>query len=299
MKAQVFEVRHVTRYRYAQPVTVAHHLLRLTPRSLSRQVTLETGLVLKPNASCRVHTDYFGNTVHFATVEAVHDDFEIRATSRVAVGPASLPDPAETPGWETVRSLCRTDRSVPVLEASEFVFSSSQVESGPAYADFARPSFVAGRPILEAVCDLSGRIHREFVFDPAATTVATPLAEVLRKRRGVCQDFAHLAIACLRSLGLPARYVSGYLETVPPAGAEKLVGADASHAWLAFFCPGMGWIDVDPTNDCLPSMRHITLAWGRDYADVSPVRGVLLGGGEHRLQVGVDVVPLEATVISA
>jgi transglutaminase-like putative cysteine protease len=141
--------------------------------------------------------------------------------------------------------------------------------------------------------DLTARVHADFKFDPTATTVATPVLEVLEKRRGVCQDFAHFTLACLRSLGLPARYVSGYLETVPPPGQPRLTGTDASHAWLSLFCPGIGWIDLDPTNNCLPSMRHITAAWGRDYTDVSPIRGVLIGSGDHTLSVGVDVIPLE------
>jgi len=295
MKAQLFEVRHVTRYKYATPVTLGQHLLRLTPRTLPRQVPSEHRIELEPQATCRSRTDYFGNTVHFVTVETLHAVFEITATSRVAVGPASVPDPTETPPWEVVRMLGRTDRSLPALEASEFVFPSPLVGPSPAFADYARPSFDAERPVLDAVGDLSRRIHEDFRFDSKATTIATPLAEVLERRRGVCQDFAHLALACLRSLGLPARYVSGYLETVPPAGSEKLVGADASHAWIAFYCPGLGWIDVDPTNNLFPSMRHVTLAWGRDYSDVSPVRGVLVGGAEHRLGVAVDVTPLGTT----
>ena len=160
------------------------------------------------------------------------------------------------------------------------------------FTNYARESFPAGRNLLEAVLDLTARIHRDFKFDSTATTVATPLAQMLEQRRGVCQDFAHLQIACLRSQGLPARYVSGYLETVPPPGQPKLFGADASHAWASFFCPGLGWIDVDPTNNLLPSMQHITLGWGRDYSDVCPIRGVLVGGEEHTLRVAVDVVAL-------
>jgi transglutaminase-like putative cysteine protease len=158
------------------------------------------------------------------------------------------------------------------------------------FNDYARESFPPGRRILDAVLDLTARIHRDFKFDPTATTVATPLALVLEQRRGVCQDFAHLQIACLRSLGLPARYVSGYLETAPPPGQPKLIGADASHAWVSFFCPSLGWIDADPTNNLLPSLQHIILGWGRDYSDVSPIRGVLSGGDDHTFGVAVDVV---------
>jgi transglutaminase-like putative cysteine protease len=184
------------------------------------------------------------------------------------------------------------DLSPSVLDAGEFTFDSPLVPLDTPFTDYARESFPPGRNLLAAVLDLTARIHRDFKFDPTATTVATPLARVLEQRRGVCQDFAHLQIACLRSLGLPARYVSGYLETVPPAGQAKLLGADASHAWVSFFCPGLGWIDVDPTNNLFPSMQHITLGWGRDYGDVSPIRGVLVGGEEHTLTVSVDVVAL-------
>jgi transglutaminase-like putative cysteine protease len=217
----------------------------------------------------------------------------------VAVGPAFIPEPAETPEWESVGKLCRTDRSSPVLEAIEFTFASPVVPLEPTFAEYAAASFTSRRSILEAALELTSRIHADIKFDTTATTVSTPPLEVLEKRRGVCQDFAHLQIACLRSLGLPARYVSGYLETIPPRGQPRLVGADASHAWVSLFCPGIGWIDLDPTNNCLPSMRHITAAWGRDYSDVSPIRGVLLGSGEHTLSVAVDVVPLGAVQLLA
>ena len=238
------------------------------------------------------HTDYFGNEVAFTILEGAHRKLRVTARSRVAVGAAFIPDAAETPAWESVRNLCRTDLSARVLEASEFTFSSPLVPLDTPFTDYARASFPARRRLLDAVLDLTARIHRDFKFDPTATTVATPLAQMLEQRRGVCQDFAHLQIACLRSLGLPARYVSGYLETVPPPGQPKLIGTDASHAWLSFFCPGLGWIDVDPTNNLLPSMQHITLGWGRDYGDISPIRGVLVGGEEHTLSVAVDVVAL-------
>ncbi|MGA2656421.1 MAG: transglutaminase family protein [Verrucomicrobiota bacterium] len=293
MKAQLFDITHATTYDYQSPVTVAHHLLRLAPRRLARQFRLAHGVSLEPvAASSSNHTDYFGNEVAFVIVEGAHRRLRVTARSRVAVGAAFIPDAAETPPWETVRGLCRRDLSVPVLEASEFTFASPLVPLDAPFADYASQSFPAQRAILDAVLDLTARIHHDFKFDPTATTVAAPLAQVLEQRRGVCQDFAHLQIACLRALGLPARYVSGYLETTPPPGQPKLIGADASHAWLSFFCPGLGWIDVDPTNNLLPSLQHITLGWGRDYGDVSPIRGVLVGGDEHTLGVAVDVVAL-------
>jgi len=291
MKAQLFDVRHTTTYDYQSLVTVSHHLLRLSPRRMRRQLVLEHKLEIHPQpASTSIHTDYFGNEVMFVTVEGAHRQLQVTAHNRVALLPSFVPDSSETPAWESVRGLCRTDRSVRVLEAGEYMFASPQAGARQAYADYAEPSFPTGRSILEAVLDLTARIFNDFQFDPTATTISTPLEQVFAQRRGVCQDFAHLQIACLRSMGLPARYVSGYLETLPPPGQPKLVGADASHAWVAFFCPGLGWIDVDPTNNLLPSMQHITLGWGRDFGDISPVRGVLSGGDEHFLSVGVDVI---------
>jgi transglutaminase-like putative cysteine protease len=265
----------------------------LAPRRLPRQFPLAHSLEIHPAPSVADrHLDYFGNEVAFAAIEGAHRQFRVTARSQVAVAPAFIPESTETPAWENVRSLCRTDLSEPVLNASEFSFASTLVPLEPAFHSYATESFPDGRPILDAVLDLSARIYREFTFDPTATTVSTPLAQVLEHRRGVCQDFAHLMVASLRSLGLPARYVSGYLETLPPPGQARLIGADASHAWVAFFCPGLGWIDVDPTNNLLPSMQHITLGWGRDYGEVSPIRGVLVGGGEHTLTIAVDVVAL-------
>jgi transglutaminase-like putative cysteine protease len=290
MKAQLFDITHTTTYDYQSTVNVSHHQLRLTPRRMRRQFRLAHELTIEPHpAVTGAHTDYFGNDVTFITIEGAHRKFQITSRSRVAVAPAFIPDATETPAWESVRSLCRTDRSVSVLEAGEFIFASPLVVPSEVFADYAAPSFAPGRPILDAVVDLLGRIFEDFKFDPTATTVSTPLEQVLAQRRGVCQDFAHLQIACLRSLGMPARYVSGYLETLPPPGQPKLVGADASHAWVSFYCHGLGWIDVDPTNNLLPSMQHITLGWGRDYGDISPVRGVLTGGDKHFLGVSVDV----------
>jgi transglutaminase-like putative cysteine protease len=290
MKAQLFDITHTTTYDYQSTVNVSHHLLRLAPRRMRRQFRLEHEIQIVPEpVVTSLHTDYFGNDVMFVTIEGAHRRLCVTSRNRVAVAPAFIPEAAETPPWEVVRGLVRTDRSASALEAGEFVFASTLISPGEMFAGYAASAFPAGRPVLEGVMDLAGRIFREFKFDATATTVSTPLEQVLRQRRGVCQDFAHLQIACLRSLGLPARYVSGYLETLPPPGQPKLAGVDASHAWVAFYCPGLGWIDVDPTNNLLPSMQHITLGWGRDFADVSPVRGVLTGGDAHSLKVAVDV----------
>jgi transglutaminase-like putative cysteine protease len=233
------------------------------------------------------HADYFGNVVTYFAMQGSHKRLTVRARSLVALQATSLPSPSDTPPWEAV-----ADRTAMPLEALEFLFDSALIPAGAELAAYARAAFPPGRPLLDAVLELTRRIHEDFTFDPEATTIATPLADVFTSRRGVCQDFARLEIACLRSLGLPARYVSGYLETVPPPGRSRLLGADASHAWLAVYCPESGWIHVDPTNNLLPSCTHVTVAWGRDYNDVSPIHGVILGGGKHTLRVSVDVLRL-------
>jgi transglutaminase-like putative cysteine protease len=217
----------------------------------------------------------------------------VEASSELEVHAVPLPPFSESPAWETVRDSVPGDHSEEGLNAYQFVFDSIRVSAKPELATYARDSFPPGRPLLEAVFDLTARIHQDFRFDPKATEVTTPVETFFEKRRGVCQDFSHLQIACMRSLGLPARYVSGYLRTLPPPGRPRLVGSDASHAWCAAWCPRFGWVDFDPTNNCVPSDGHITLAWGRDYSDVSPIRGVLLGGAKHSLKVGVDVMPLD------
>lgn len=283
-----YEVVHTTKYDYSQSVAVSHHLARLNPRALPHQQPLQHDLQIDPApAAMTTHTDYFGNSVTFFAMQGAHKRLTVRARSRVALQATTLPSPSDTPPWETV-----ADRTALPLEALEFLFDAALIPPSADLIAYARAAFPPGRPLLEAVLELTRRIHEEFAFDPTATTVKTPLDEVFTSRRGVCQDFARLEIACLRSLGLPARYVSGYLETVPPPGRARLLGADASHAWLAVYCPEAGWIHVDPTNNLLPSGTHITVAWGRDYNDVSPIHGVILGGGTHTLRVNVDVLRL-------
>jgi transglutaminase-like putative cysteine protease len=284
--AVTYQVVHTTRYAYSEAVSVSHHLARVMPRVYPGQECLQHDLQIDPApAAVRSHQDYFGNTVTVFIVDRAHNELTVRATSTVRVHGRPRPVSAATPPWEEAR-----DFDALPLEAVECLFDSASIASSDAVAGYAHSSFAPRRPLLQAVEDLMGRIHGDFTFDPEATTVTTPLRDVLALRRGVCQDFARLAIACLRSQGVAARYVSGYLETVPPPGAPRLAGVDASHAWLAVYCPGLGWIDVDPTNNLFPSTTHVTLAWGRDYADVSPVRGVILGGGQHSLHVSVDVL---------
>lgn len=283
-----YEIVHTTRYAYDEPVSLAQHVARLTPRDSERQSCLRHDLEVVPAPdTIATHVDYFGNTTTYFAVGDSHDGLTVHARSRVAVSASPAFEPSASRPWEQA-----VDQSIWPFDVMEFAFDGPSSPATDDIVSYASLSFPAGRPVVEAVVDLTGRIHRDLTYDPEATTVETSVSEVFRSKRGVCQDFARLEIACLRAIGLPVRYVSGYLETVPPAGTERLVGADASHAWLAVFCPGIGWLDVDPTNNALPSQRHITVAWGRDYGDVSPVRGVFVGGGSHTLHVSVDVLPI-------
>jgi transglutaminase-like putative cysteine protease len=288
-----YAVTHRTLYDYSEPVTVSHHAARLKPKSLEWQANEDFTLRITPEPALRkMRTDYFGNRVCFFSLQEIHQRMEVVAVSRVTVNAHPPPAPAQSPPWEQIVELFSDPVSPEVVEPYQFGFDSPLLNAGPALADFARPSFPAERPLLEGVLDLNRRIFRDFKYDPVATTVATPLEEVLAKRHGVCQDFAHVAIASLRSLGLAARYVSGYLRTRPVPGKERLVGADASHAWFSVYCPGLGWVDFDPTNNLMPAEDHVTVAYGRDYGDVSPVSGVITGGGRHEVKVAVKVEPV-------
>ena len=289
----IYELTHTTTYDYVEPVSLSHHLLRLRPRELDCQNCLAHGVTIDPTPKrFDSHTDYYGNRASFVAIEEPHSQLVIRSTSRVRRKRLRVPNPLETPGWEQVRDFMRGAQIGAALEASEFLFDSPLISTADEFAAYASTSFSKGRPILDAVLHLTERIHEDFTFDPEATTVTTSVSTVLKNRRGVCQDFAHLQVACLRSLGLPARYVSGYIETIPQPGKEKLVGSDASHAWVSVYCHALGWIDVDPTNNLLVSAQHVTLGWGRDYSDVSPVRGVILGSGDHTVKVAVDLEPV-------
>jgi len=289
----IYRVRHVTTYDYEDPVSVSHHILRLTPHNSLRQNCRQSGITIVPKpASCTRYVDYFGNATTCFTLLEPHERLVVEAVSELEVNAAALPDFAASPPWESVRDSLPYDYTDEGLSAYQFVFDSNRVEGRPELAEYARESFPQGRPLLEAVLDLTRRINHDFRFDTKATEVSTPVETFFEKRRGVCQDFSHLQIACMRSLGLAARYVSGYLRTIPPAGRPRLVGADASHAWCAAWSPGAGWVDFDPTNNCVPGDGHITVAWGRDYSDVSPIYGVLLGGANHTLDTGVDVMPM-------
>jgi transglutaminase-like putative cysteine protease len=289
-----YRVTHRTTYEYDEPVSTSYHALRLTPRTLPHQKCHWSKLVMDPSpAFSNDGSDYFGNAVVLFALQEPHQQLTVEATSEVEVLERALPEIGETPVWEEASALLTNHSSREELEACQFMFESSQVRCSNKFADYGGVSFMPDTPLLAAALDLTARIHRDFKYDTTATKVTTPVEKVFEERRGVCQDFAHLQIACLRSLGLAARYVSGYLRTFSPANRERLIGADASHAWVAIYCPGTGWIDLDPTNNVVPSTSHITVAWGRDYGDVSPIRGVIQGGGQHELTVAVDVTPVD------
>jgi transglutaminase-like putative cysteine protease len=285
-----YRITHRTTYEYAAPVTVSHHVARLEPRATATQSRQAFDMEISPEPALRkMRTDYFGNRLCFFSIQEAHRRLEITSASKVTV--RVQPAPASEPGqsWEESARLFRDPVSPEVVEPYQFVFDSPQVRASFDFFDYARESFKKDTSVLAGARDLTRRIHEDFTYDPKATTVATQLEEVMKTRRGVCQDFAHLAIACLRSLGLPARYVSGYLHTHAPEGRERLVGADASHAWFAVFCPGAGWRDFDPTNNMEPAEEHVSVAFGRDFGDVSPVAGIITGGGKHEVKVSVDV----------
>jgi transglutaminase-like putative cysteine protease len=238
----------------------------------------------------REREDFFGNRVCYFSVQQPHDVLAISVTSSVGLAENDSPvDFSASLPWEEAKRRLREENAPETMDARQFAFDSPMVSTSRELSEYAGLSFSKGRPILEACNDLMGRIYREFEFTSGFTTVSTPLAYVMEHRKGVCQDFTHLAVGCLRSLGLAARYVSGYIETLPPPGKEKLKGADVSHAWFSAFAPGIGWIDFDPTNNLIPADRHVVTAWGRDFSDVTPVKGIVFSGGGHRLSVFVDV----------
>lgn len=297
----IYRIVHRTTYRYRFPVSLGNHVACLKPRNLPHQRLVRDELIIAPTpATLTQRLDYFGNTLCFFTVQEPHRELVVETRSEVEMNGAANGAPGEGNGdetnlaWEDAVKLVADGRTPAAAEACQFSFESPRIRARPEFANYALQSFTPRRPMREALIDLTARIHVDFRFDAKSTNVRTPTEEVFRKKRGVCQDFAHVQIACLRSLNLAARYVSGYLRTYPPPGKPRLIGADASHAWVSLYCPGVGWIDADPTNNVIPSEGHVTLAWGRDYGDVSPLRGLILGGGAHTLKVGVDMEPIES-----
>ncbi len=293
-----YHIRHDTHYHYDQPVGESHQLLRLELRELPWQQCIATHVEISPEPQRnRDFIDAFGNAVRAVHFEVEHDALLVRSEAWVELTPRPAQALEESPPWESVRDglLYQAGQMVTAesLEASRFRFESGHVRIKRDFADYALKDFTPGTPLLVGTDRLMRRIFSEFKFDPQATDTTTPVTQVFEKKRGVCQDFAHFMISCLRSIGLAARYMSGYILTRPPAGKKRLIGADATHAWVAVYCPGAGWVEFDPTNAIQPNLEHITIGWGRDFSDISPMRGVIIGGGAHEPVIAVTVVPEE------
>lgn len=290
----IYDVNHRTTFQYSANVDISQHMLHLAPRPTPRQIVHRHALLTSPTPTLtKDSVDYFGNKTTYLSVEQPHNALTITSTARVETKEhAQTADPESTTAWDTLAARLTAGPDQIPLDVQQFAFDSPFTGSAAALA-YATPAFPPGRPTLAGAIELMNRIFADFAYEGGVTDIYTPVDHVLEERRGVCQDFAHLQIACLRSLGLPARYVSGYLMTHPPEGKEKLVGSDASHAWLAVWTPAHGWVDLDPTNNMLPADEHITVGWGRDYGDVSPISGMVLGGGEQKIDVAVDVRPIK------
>ncbi|MGA0569199.1 transglutaminase family protein [Variovorax sp. VNK109] len=294
----LLNITHETRYEYSPPVETAQHMAHLRPLNLPWQRVMAHALEISPTPAQQSETsDVYGNTRAFFSLQGVHEELVVVARSTVVT--TDPPQPRGSLPWEQVRERFRYHAGGDYDAAAEFVFASPYVPRHENFASYARPSFTAGTPVLMAARDLMDRIHTDFTYETDSTEVNTPALEALAQRKGVCQDFAHIMVASLRAMGLAARYVSGYLLTEPPPGQPRLVGSDASHAWVSVYVPdelGRGtWCDLDPTNNRAPGEDYVTLAIGRDYSDVSPMRGVIHGGANHTLHVGVTVEPVNET----
>jgi transglutaminase-like putative cysteine protease len=284
-----YKVTHTTHYTYSEGVSFCYNIARLGPRDTDTQSCKGSSIHIDPQPDIiNEYEDFFGNKLIYFALQHEHKSLTVTVSSEVTKNEYHVPQNINTISWEAARDQLSTPDPA-LIDIHQFIPETEVTTANDDIIAYALQSFTPGRNLFDALYNLMGRIHEEFIFKPGFTTIATPLAEVLQARKGVCQDFAHLAIACVRAVGLPARYVSGYIETIPPAGEEKLVGVDASHAWFAAFIPGTGWIDFDPTNNQIPSTQHITIGWARDYFDISPLKGVILSAGSHELTVSVDM----------
>jgi transglutaminase-like putative cysteine protease len=272
-----YTISHKTVYRYFEPVSLCHNIIRLMPRNTNRQVCSHSEIKISPEPDAiHQYEDFFGNKVLYFSINREHQQLEVQVSSVMS-------------GIENQEST----RPLTLNEVRQYILETPMTAWNAAISEYALTSFPPGRSIKDGAIDLMQRIYSDFEFKPGFTTISTPLSVVIQERKGVCQDFAHLAIACVRSMGLPARYVSGYIETISPEGQEKLVGADSSHAWFSVYIPSEGWLDLDPTNNLLPSNQHITIGWGRDYSDIAPLRGIIVSSGHHELSVAVDMRRIE------
>lgn len=288
-----YRISHVTTYQYSDPVRVCHNLVLLSPRVSPTLECLAHRITIKPTPQLQAdRVDFFGNPMRSFSIEESHRHLTVAAHSHVRVHYERRVELKQSEPWENVVAQIELRTDLHWLEASRFCFDSARIRRSDSYREYAMKSFAPRRPILEATMDLTSRIFRDFKYDPRATTVETAPETAFELKRGVCQDFAQIQIACLRSIGVAARYVSGYLRTTAPPGQQRLVGSDQSHAWVAVYAGALGWIEFDPTNNCVVHEDHIPIAIGRDYQDVVPIRGVFLGGGTHAMTIAVDVIPV-------
>lgn len=289
-----YRVLHNTMYSSLDPISVGHNEAWLTPRTTQYQTVYSNHIEIQPEPSARgTLQDYFGNTVTQFIFNQGYSVLKISAIDEVEILPRALPNPSTIPSWETVVFSVRAHQTPEELQAYEFTFNSPRCRTSHEFVAYGRTFCAPDSPITEVLLSLTHQFYQDFQYDSSATTVSTPVEQVFRQKRGVCQDFSHLLISILRSLGFAARYVSGYLRTNPPPGKARLVGADASHAWVSVYCGPLGWIDIDPTNNQFVNDDYITIAWGRDYTDVAPVKGVYIGGSSPQLKVDVDVCPIK------
>ena len=290
----LYSVEHTTRYQYHEQVSLCHNMAALAPRNTDKQICKAFNIIISPLPEIlEEHMDFFGNKLYYFVIEQEHEELTVTVRSQVEkINTAGKELPVPGQSWEIVRDMLLTSAGE-YMDEKQFTHPTEITATTPEIKMYAEKSFTAGRPLFDAVHDLVKRIHADFSFTPGFTTISTPLSVVMKERKGVCQDFAHLAISGIHSMGLPARYVSGYLETLAPAGKEKLAGVDASHAWIAVFIPGVGWVDFDPTNNQLANEQYITIGWGRDYFDIIPLKGVIMSSSPHELTVSVDVKRME------
>ncbi len=286
----LYSVEHTTKYKYHEQVSLCHNIAALTPRNTNNQTCKAFNIIISPLPEIlEEHTDFFGNRLFYFVIEQDHESLTVTVKSQVEkLHNQDVPVSYPSQSWENVKEMLVASNGE-FMEEKQFTNPTKITAAAREIEMYAQQSFTPGRPLFETVHDLIKRIYKDFVFTPGFTTISTPLSVVMKERKGVCQDFAHLAISCMHSMGLPARYVSGYLETLAPVGKEKLTGVDASHAWLAVFIPGMGWVDFDPTNNQLANEQYITIGWGRDYFDIIPLKGIIMSSNPHELTVSVDV----------
>jgi transglutaminase-like putative cysteine protease len=290
----IYSVEHTTKYQYHEQVSLCHNIAALTPRNTDKQICKSFNIIISPLPDIlEEHTDFFGNKLYYFVVEQEHEELTVTVKSQIEkIAGADTKAPYPYQSWEDVKDMLLASTGE-LMDEKQFTNPTEITAATNEIKNYAAQSFTTGKPLYEAVYHLINRIYTDFRFTPGFTTISTPLSVVMKEKKGVCQDFAHLAISCIHSMGLSARYISGYLETLAPAGKEKLTGVDASHAWIAVFIPGMGWVDFDPTNNQLATEQYITIGWGRDYFDIIPLKGVIVSSSSHELSVSVDVKRME------